>query len=329
MQITFFFRKSSPSYHSIEKLFSAIISNLPTKQVIQHFSPYQSKGLLRRLLIGLDARKFQGEINHITGDIHFIALFLKKNKTILTIHDIGIIKQGNLLKRFIIKFFWFSLPIKQVKYVTVISEFTKREILSNFNVKEEKIIVINNCIPDTYKYFPKIGLSKKPHILQIGTKENKNIVRLIQAIENIDCNLIIVGKINELQLSSLKQYNIDYENHFNISEQAMSDLFIKCDILAYISTYEGFGVPVVEANAVGRAVLASAIEPIKSVAGNAALMVDPYQVEEIRTGIIKLLTDKTLCASLIENGLENARRYRSEIIAKEYMDVYQKLMESK
>jgi len=329
MQITFFFRKSSPSYHSIEKLFSAVIKNLPTEQIIQHFSPYQSKGLLRRLLIGLNARKFQGEINHITGDIHFIALFLKKNKTILTIHDIGIIKQGNFLKRFIIKFFWFSLPIKLVKYVTVISEFTKREILSNFNVKEEKIIVINNCIPDTYKYFPKIGLSKKPIILQIGTKENKNIDRIIQAIENINCKLIIVGKLNELQLSNLKQYNIDYENHFNISEQAMSNLFIKCDILAYVSTYEGFGVPVVEANAVGRPVLASAIEPIKSIAGNAALMINPYQVEEIRNGIIKLLTDKPLYTTLIANGLENAVKYRSEIIAKEYMAVYQKLMESK
>jgi glycosyltransferase involved in cell wall biosynthesis len=329
MLITFFFRKSSPTYHSIEKLFSAIIKNLPTEQVAQHFSPYQSKGLLKRLLIGIDARRFQGDINHITGDIHFIALFLKKSKTILTIHDIGIINQGNFLKRFIIKFFWFSLPIKKVKYITVISEFTKREILNNFNVKEEKIIVINNCIPDTYKYFPKIEFSKKPCILQIGTKENKNIDRLIQAIENIDCKLIIVGKLNELQSSNLKQHNIDYENHFNISEQAMSELIIKCDILAYVSTYEGFGVPVVEANAVGRPVLASAIEPIKSVAGNSAFMVDPFQVEEIRNGIIKLLTDKTLCATLIENGLENARKYRSEIIAKEYMAVYQKLMESK
>jgi glycosyltransferase involved in cell wall biosynthesis len=58
-------------------------------------------------------------------------------------------------------------------------------------------------------------------------------------------------------------------------------------------------------------------------------MVDPFQVEEIRNGIKKLLTDKTLCATLIENGLENARKYRSEIIAKEYMAVYQKLMQRK
>jgi len=329
MNITFFFRKPSPSYHSIEKLFTAIIEALPDGIAKPHFSPYQSKGLWKRILIGLDARKFQGTINHITGDIHFIALFLPKNKTILTIHDIGIIKQGSLLKRFVIKLFWFQIPIWQVKMVTVISEFTKQELVKHLNVNQNKVTVIQNCIPNIYQYTPKTETTQKPVILQIGTKANKNLERLIKAIEKIDCTLIIVGILNEDQIIRLKTHKIDYENYYNISASEMLLLYIKCDMLAYISTYEGFGMPVVEANAVGRPVLASNVEPIKSVAGKAALLVDPYYTSEIRKNIEKLLTDKALREELVKNGLENAKKYRSSEVAKEYMAVYKKMMEPK
>lgn len=329
MQITFFFRKPTPSYQSIEKLFSSVIGHLPAGSVKKHFAPYPSNGLLKRILIGFSAFKNQGQINHITGDIHFIALFLKKKKTILTIHDIGSIKSGNFIKRFIIKLFWFGLPMKLVKYITVISEFTKLELINNFKINPNKLIVINNCIPDIYQYSPKSDIAGKPRILQIGTKSNKNLDRLIMAIENLDCKLIIVGKLSVKQLNNLKQSKIDYESYFNIPEEKMLDLFIECDMLAYISTYEGFGMPVIEANAVGRPVLASNIEPVNSVAHNAALLVNPYQIDKIRDGILKVLSDKVFVEELVKNGLENASNYRSAKIAKEYMAVYQKILESK
>jgi len=327
MRITYFFRKPSPNYHSIEKLFEAIIGNFASEMVYKHQATHISKGFINRVLIGLSARKNQGDINHITGDIHFIALFLAKNKSILTIHDIGIIKLGNFLKRYIIKLFWFSLPIKCVKYVTTISEFTKQELMSSFNIQDEKITVINNCIPDIYKYTPKTKTNSKPIILQIGTKANKNLENLIFSIEDIDCKLVIIGELSINQLEILKQHQIDFENHFNIEEEQMLQHFINCDILAYISTYEGFGMPVIEANAVGRPVLASDIEPIKTVASNAALLVNPNNVIEIRDGINKLLSNKELCSQLIENGLENAKKYLSTEISKQYMSLYKKMIE--
>lgn len=327
MQITFFFRKKSPNYHSIEKLFSAIIDHLPKGVAFPYFAPKPSKGLTNRLMIGLQARKNQRDINHITGDIHFIALFLKRNKTILTIHDIGVIKNGNLAKRLVIKFFWFYLPCKLVKKITVISEFTRLELLEKVNISPDKIIVVPNCYPAIYNYQGKNFKNTQTTILQIGTKPNKNLERLILSLYGIDLKLIIVGNLSKAQLEILNQNQMEFENHYNINEQAMLELFQRCDILAYISTYEGFGMPVIEANAVGRPVLASNIEPVKSVTGNAALLVDPYNIDEIRRGIIRLIKDTEFCEELIKNGFENAKKYHPEKIAREYLAIYNSMMD--
>jgi glycosyltransferase involved in cell wall biosynthesis len=325
MQITYFFRKPSPVYHSIEKLFSTIIQNLTKSNVNTHFAKYSSKGLINRILIAWDAKKNQGEINHITGDIHFIALLLKRNRTILTIHDLGSIKTGNCIRRFIIKFFWFDIPVKLVRKVTLISEFTRNELLAKCKVNADKVIVIPNCYNDIYKFEGVMAKNAKPFILQIGTKPNKNLDRLIFALKGIECKLLIVGKLIENQLGLLKENNIDYNSYLNLSQNEMLELYKHCDFLTYISTYEGFGLPVIEANAVGRPVLASNLEPIKTVAGNAALLINPYDIMDIRNGIIKLIEDYDFCQELIENGIKNAEKYHPQKIAKMYMDVYESI----
>jgi glycosyltransferase involved in cell wall biosynthesis len=326
MHIHFFFRKPSPEYHSIEKLFLSMIESLPANSARKLFAKYRSKGLINRILIGIWARKNQGPVNHITGDIHFVALFLKKNRTVLTIHDIGILNTGNVLKRKIIRWFWFSLPFKGVGKITVISEFTKNEILKEFSLKPEKIVVIPNCYPSVYHFIEQNHGVQKPVLLQIGTKPNKNLPGLIQAIAGFESKLIIVGHLNEDQLKLLGESAIDYENHVNISENEMLNLFGRCHMLVYISTYEGFGMPVIEANAVGRPVIASNIEPINSVAGNAALLVDPYNTREIHEAIIKLALDEQLRNTLVQNGFENAKRFHPDIIARQYKEVYESIL---
>jgi glycosyltransferase involved in cell wall biosynthesis len=325
MRISYFFRKKSSVYHSIENLFHAIIDKVEGYETIKHEAIWESKGFFNRFKIGLKFRKQQADINHITGDIHFVALFLKKKKTILTIHDIGSAKYGSTIKRSLIKFFWFSLPLRRVKFVTVISEFTKQELLKNFKIKQNKVFVINNCISDDYKYFPKDSLSLKPVILQIGTKANKNLGRVINALEGVDCKLLIIGKLSDSQTALLKLKNIDYESFYNLSKEEVLKKYIESDILLFASTYEGFGMPIIEANAVGRPVITSSLEPMKSVAADSALLVNPFSEEEIKDAILKLLNDEKLRSELIEKGLENAKKYRAEYIAKQYMEVYDKI----
>jgi len=217
------------------------------------------------------------------------------------------------------------LPIRRVKYVTAISAFTKQELIKKCRVNPNKVFVINNCISDIYRQTPKHSENEKPVFLQIGTKPNKNLERIINAVQHIDCKLLIVGKLSEKQKIELDLHQIDYENFVNVSIQKMFEFYIQCDLLLFVSTYEGFGMPIIEANAVGRPVLSSNIEPMKSVAGNAALLVNPFNEIEIKEGIEKLLADEVLRNNLIKNGLENAKKYRAEEIAKQYTEVYNKL----
>ncbi len=329
MNLSLFYRHPAPEYHSIEQLFDTISNNYPDLvKVKKVYAQHKSKGFINRVLIGIHARKNQSDINHITGDIHFIAPFLKKDKTILTIHDIGSIKLGNFLKKWILKLFWFTIPAKSVAYVTVISEFTKNELLDYIKIDPAKVVVIPNCISSIYQYTDKEFSTKKPVILQIGTKENKNLFRLIKAIKVISCKLVIVGKLNEGQTIFLHENNIDFENYFNIDENKLLGLYNESDIVSFISTYEGFGLPILEANAVGRVVLSSNIEPMNTVASDAAYKVNPFNVDEIKKGIQTLINDNDLRKKLILSGRENVKKYKPQQIAIQYYNLYNKVSQN-
>lgn len=327
MLLSLFYRYPDPDFHSIENIFDTLTIYFPENiELKKVYAPYKSIGFINRLKIAIHACKNQGDINHITGFNHFIAPFLKKKKTILTIHDIGNIKSTNPFKNAILKLFWFTIPVKSVTYITVISDFTKQELLKYTVADEKKIRVIPNCVSPKFQYHEKKFNKQKPVILHIGTKANKNLLRLIHALKFLNCKLIIVGKLSKEQNVHLKTNNIDYNNYFNVSDEDLIDLYKKADIISFVSIYEGFGMPIIEANAVGRVVLTSNIEPMNTVAANAAYKVNPNSVKDIREAIQNIIKDDKLRNSLIQNGLGNVQKYRPANIAKQYLNIYNELI---
>jgi len=328
IKTVFFFRKPFPGYHSIEELFGTIIKHLPHDvEPQQHVSRFFSTGICKRLYNLVEARRFQQDINHITGDIHYICYLLRKQKTILTIHDLEIIKRNHRLKRYLILFFWFYLPIKKVNCITVISEFTKNELMKYVRVNPEKIKVIPNCVPGKIDFSPKPFHASYPTILQIGTKSHKNITNLLEAIKNIPCKLLIIGHIEKDLKAQLDWLHIDYENHYNREYEEIKALYRQADIVAFVSQYEGFGLPIIEAQATGRAIVTSNVASMPEVAGKGALLVDPYDVKAIRTAILQLIQHPELREKLIMEGLENVKRFRPETIAEAYARVYREVRE--
>lgn len=289
------------------------------------FAKYHSKGLFKRLFITIQAAFNQEDINHITGDIHFVALFLTKKKTILTVHDIGSVLKGKGIKTKTLRFFWFTMPFARVKYVTVISEFTKKQILEEFKMRQEKVIVIPDCVSPEIKYFEKDFNQEKPNILQIGTKKNKNLLNLIKALEGINCKLTIIGKLTKEQKKLLLKHKIDFENKFNLQYSEIVEAYKNTNIVSFISTYEGFGVPILEAQATGRVVVTSKLSPMTEVAGDGAVFVNPHDVSEIKTAIQTVINDEALRKKIIFKGSENVKKYSAKSIANKYYELYKKM----
>lgn len=326
LRVVYFFRKPFSDYFSIEELFRFIQSALPSDI---HFESYYlkkfSKGLIDRLLSCFEVISKQGDINHITGDVHFISLLMQKKKTVLTIHDLEVLKRIKGLSRFIIKLFWFTLPAIRVKNITVISEFTKQELLKEINVNPDKIVVIHNAISPGINFSPKAFNHDKPTILHIGTAHNKNLERLIEAIDGLNVKLTILGHLLDHHAALLQKYHIDFENYFSLPYQHVIKRYQEADIVSFVSLYEGFGLPIIEANAIGRPVITSTITSMPEVAGDAALLVNPENVAEIRAAIVSLINDEALRTELIEKGKLNVRRFQPAFIAQQYAGLYRKM----
>jgi len=162
-------------------------------------------------------------------------------------------------------------------------------------------------------------------VLQVGTTENKNIERLAAALCGMPCRLHVVGALSARQLRALRDNRIDYVPSVGLSREQMAALYREADIVALVSTYEGFGLPIVEAQATGRVVVTSNAFSMPEVAGGAACLVDPLSVESIREGLIKVATDEAYRTRLIDAGFENVHRFRCNSIAEAYASLYERV----
>jgi glycosyltransferase involved in cell wall biosynthesis len=317
------YRKKRAEFNSIENVFNTLVPFLDTTKIEL---PFFSKGILPRLKNISFIKQRKGTLNHITGNDHYLALGLKKKTVILTIHDIEILKRTKGIKRLILKKIWFDWPIKKAKIVTTISEFTKSELIKLGNYKTP-IIVVSNPLTLPIKYSPKEFNTNCPSILHLGVKPNKNLPRLISALNGIKCHLIIIGKENKETLELLSKHNITYSFKTNLCNEEVMEEYKKCDILSFISTYEGFGLPIVEAQAMGRPIITSNISSMPEVAADGALLIDPYNVEDIKNGILKIITNIDYRNSLIENGLKNIKRFEPQQIANQYNSIYKDVID--
>ncbi|WP_179022251.1 glycosyltransferase family 4 protein [Winogradskyella forsetii] len=323
--ITYIFRKPDPKFKSIEGVFNHIkaLIGLQTKTSIIHLK--YSGGGLSTLWSNLSKfKRDKDTIYHITGDVHYMALVTGK-KTVLTIHDVNSILKRTFLKRVYLKLFWFWLPALCVKRISVISNFTKLELEKVIPFAKHKISVVHNPVNELFSFSNYNFNQETPRILLLGTKVNKNLENVLKALATLPCEIVLIGKLTENQHSLIASLNLNFQAHFNLSINEVVEEFKKCDLLCFASTYEGFGMPIIEAQAVGRPVVTSNLGAMKEVAADAAFLVNPYDINSIRAGVKEIIENAELRQGLIQKGLQNVERFKPDAIAKDYRCMYREL----
>jgi len=173
MKVVHFQRKPNYIVFSIEQVFEDIRSELCDDIKVEVCANrYFSEGLWRRVYDILRAARNQGDVNHITGDVHFLAYLLRRRKTILTIHDCATLERLHGLRYWVFWFFWYWLPAKRCAVITVISESTKKELQNHLRSNKFRIEVIPDCVSAEFQPHRKDLNQDYPRILQVGTTKN-------------------------------------------------------------------------------------------------------------------------------------------------------------
>ena len=323
LKVCLIFRDPRGTGNSIEEIFLDVHDCLKknSELEIQNFFYNRDLSLIKNIL---NLRKLEVDIFHITGDINWLTPFLVGLNVVNTIHDIGSYKNLSGLKKLVYGLFWVRVPCYMSKKVTTISRFSSTDLKKFFGIYD--VSTIHNPVNSKIQYNEKLSINDKPNILQIGTSPHKNLEGVIYAIAGLSVTLTIIGKISTKQKKLLKKFRIDYKNIFQVSFQEVIKCYETSDIVSFVSFHEGFGMPIIEANTLGRPIVSSNVCSIPEVAGDAAVLVDPNSVGEIRSALCALIDDNEKWNEYVKRGLENAKRFSVRNISMQYIELYKKIV---
>jgi glycosyltransferase involved in cell wall biosynthesis len=281
----------------------------------------------------LHAARHQGDVNHITGDIHYVTYLLRKRRTVLTIHDIGFEEFRTGLAKHVLRWLWLTIPEKRVAVITTVSEFTRQQVLKTIRCPPAKVQVVPTVISPGFRRVDGTFNAARPTVLAIGTVVNKNLERLCEALtavgRELPVRLLHIGKLTPAQEVMFAEARargaFEFENRRNLTEEQLIAAYAESDVLAFVSWYEGFGMPILEAQTVGRVVVTSTAASMPEVAGDGAHLVDPFDVGAIRDGILRVVRDAPYREALIARGFRNRLRFTPESVAAKYAAIYRRL----
>jgi glycosyltransferase involved in cell wall biosynthesis len=267
---------------------------------------------------------------------HYVLPTAVRCRSVVTIHDcIHLMFPQYLPNRAAYAYARASMwsAAKHSDRILTVSEASKRDILHFFNVPPEKISVVYNAIDERFWVEPSPDDVARVRerfqldhgfVLYAGTiKPHKNLVRLIEAFAALrkgpfeELKLLIIGdEISKLPALRRAVHSHKLHKHVRflgfVPDETLAVLYRLAAVFVFPSLYEGFGLPPLEAMASGTPVVTSNVSSLPEVAGDAAVLVDPYSVDSIVDGMRRVLTDPQLAADLRRKGLLRARDFSWE-----------------
>lgn len=258
--------------------------------------------------------------------VHVLPLLRPKN-SVVTIHGLEYEYYPKMYPWKHLRYLrWITkYALENASKVIAVSEATKRDLIDLYGGQSEKITVVHHGFNKLLSEDQK-SKEKFPYILYIGRLETKkNTQGLINAFNLLKKRHKVPHK---LVLAGLRGYG--YENlRFNkdiiekgyVSEQEKSELLKNADMFVLPSFYEGFGMPILEAQAVGCPVITSDVSSMPEVAGQGAVLVEPRNIEQITENMYKIINDSNLRKDLIKKGNQNTKRFSWKKCAQETLKV--------
>lgn len=277
--------------------------------------------------------------------IHYpdsMAPLFAKNKVVITVHDLAFksLNHAFTLKTTLWKNVMTDLSVKKADKIIAITNFAKDEILKYYDVKPSKInvvyngfnnfsrdsIILKNISSSIFKF------SDKPYILTVSTiSPRKNIDGLIRAFnlikDKVNFNLVVAGKNGWLYDDIFKLVkNLKLENRViftgGVNDDELKFLYKNAKIFVYPSFYEGFGLPPLEAMSYGIPCIVSNAASLLEVVGDAALKINPYEIEEICKGIVEVSSDLELKNNIVRKGFKRIKSFSWESCADRIVNLY-------
>jgi glycosyltransferase involved in cell wall biosynthesis len=255
---------------------------------------------------------------------HYNVPVFRKSKLLVTVHDVFHLAFLSRVEGFHRRLYAkgiFKYLTKNADAILTVSDFTRSELIRLTDADTKKITVIHNGVDESwFKVQFRERPHHKPYILFVGNiKPHKNLSRLLEAFgmirNQISHDLVLVGK-KEGFLTAEGKVFVEAEKfkdrvYFSglVDEDKLKQYYAFADLLVFPSLYEGFGLPPLEAMAIGLPTLVSRIASIPEVCGTAAEYFDPYDSKDMSIKILKALKNETLRHELIQRGLEQARLF--------------------
>ncbi|MBW8334085.1 MAG: glycosyltransferase family 4 protein [Prolixibacteraceae bacterium] len=301
------------------------------------------KNVWRSFQISKLAKEHHLDIYH--GLSHELPAGIEKTgtKSVVTIHDLIYIRYPNFFMK--IDRNIYDLKFRQACRVAdrihAISEQTKRDLIQFFEVPEEKIDVIYQSVNPMFFEVcteeQKLAIRKKyklpeAFILTVGTIEpRKNLMNLLKgmASEKIQIPLVVVGRSTGYQQrarSFIEENRLQVIFLHGIQDAELAVLYQSAKAMIYPSLFEGFGLPVAEAQASGCPVIASNTSSLPEAGGDAAIYINPEKPEEIGKAIVSLFADKNYRETIIAKGRINAQRFTPEKYAIQLSNLYKSII---
>jgi len=254
-------------------------------------------------------------------------------RTVATFHDLFVLTGEYSTPEFRRRFAEQArLAAQRSDLIIAVSAFTARQVRDLLKVEQTRIRVVHHGVRPPSKPAP--SASREKLILFVGAiQHRKNLVRLVEAFEQVSngWKLVLAGSSGFgaeeiLQRIQSSPRSADIEVSGYVAPEHLEELYSHASVFAFPSLDEGFGMPVLEAMSRGVPVLTSNTSALPEVSGDAALLVDPADVDSIAHGLQSLMEDEGLRADLIRKGFEHSSQFTWEKAVEKTWQVYRELL---